>query len=72
MNIEIRISDHEIEDLGREQAVARATLSAWHRAVTDARPKRSLVLRTTEERQGQVGSLFDMPGLYIRFEFYVD
>jgi hypothetical protein len=68
-NVEIRVSDHEIDDLGRDQAIARATLSAWHHAIGNAHPKRSLILRSTEEWKGQVT---DLPGLYIRFCFDVD
>ncbi len=69
-NIEIRISQPEIDDLGRDTAIARATQRVWHNAVNDARPTRSLTLRSTEEREAALGS-FDAPGLYLRFRFEV-
>ncbi len=69
-NIEIRIPPDEIATFGREQAIARATRIAWYKAASNARPTRSLVLRSTEERAAALGA-FDLPGLYLRFRFEV-
>jgi len=47
-NVEREITQPEVERFGKDTAIARAMLDCWQRAVIGARPKRSLVLRSSE------------------------
>lgn len=72
-NVEIRVSQIEIDDLGRATAIARATRRAWLRVVMDAHPKHSLMLPLPPEERADslFGGAFDYPDLILRFRFEV-
>ena len=68
-NVEFQVMVREVDRLGKEKAIERATLDAWFWALKEARPKRVLTLRSTEIDE------YIPPGpfaLRVRFSFDVD
>jgi len=47
-HVEFQVMVREVARLGRDGAISRATFDAWLWVLKEARPKRSLVLCSTE------------------------
>lgn len=67
--VEFQVMVREVNRLGRDGAMKRATFDAWLWALKEARPRRSLILRSTEIDE------YALPGPFafrVRFSFDVD
>lgn len=69
-HVERIISQVEIAQRGKDTAVQDATTHAWLMAVHGAQPKRYLVLRSVDEREGPYNGATRL--LALRFTFAVD
>lgn len=65
-HIETPINPRMVEQLGKEQAVARLTLGAWQKAVVENQPLCTLTLLSTEECERTM-----FGGMALRFTFQV-
>jgi hypothetical protein len=67
--IETPINPRMVDQLGKEQTVARLTLEAWHKAVYENQGLRSIRLLSVEERES---TMFGSTVQTCRFTFQVD
>lgn len=71
-NVEIRVGIREVERLGKDGAIARATQDAWFWAVKERRPQRSIILCSTEVIECSPGSPFSYLACRCQFRFEVE
>jgi hypothetical protein len=68
-NVEMHVGVREVERLGKDGAIARATQDAWFLAVKENRPQRSVALRSIEVIECAPGSIYSYLAYRCRFSF---